>query len=259
MADKVFVNGRAVVHKGSLGQSVAFPDVCLCPPTPPAGPIPTPLPNAVKAADLDGGAASVRIEGNPAGTRSAHFRLSTGNEVARPTGGGVISLGVQGKAYFQTFSVNVLFEGEPVVRHLDLLTHNHLGPAPGNTPPTPWLSAMAPPPPTGIPPRKKQPRDKKPETRDWKLWVELDPSDPKAEDDELVLVDAAGTEVRRVRLSAMAAEGAGKVVVFENIDLNARFSLIREYGPDSGGTVALFVDFTPNELDDFSEDVEDGS
>ena len=52
MADNVFINGRAAVHKGSTGKSVAFPDVCLCPPSPPAGPIPTPLPNTFKAADL---------------------------------------------------------------------------------------------------------------------------------------------------------------------------------------------------------------
>ena len=37
MGDTVFVNGRAVVHKDSAGKSIAFPDVCLCPPGPPAG------------------------------------------------------------------------------------------------------------------------------------------------------------------------------------------------------------------------------
>jgi len=146
MGDSVFINGRAAVHKGSTGKSIAFPDVCLCPPSPPAGPIPTPLPNTVQAADLDGGAKSVLIEGNPSGKQSSFFKKSTGNEVSRPTGGGVITHGVQGKAYFQTFSMNVMFEGEPAVRHMDLLTHNHLGPQPGNTPPMPWLATMKIPP-----------------------------------------------------------------------------------------------------------------
>jgi hypothetical protein len=50
---------------------------------------------------------------------------------------------VQGKAYFQTFSPDVMIEGEPVVRHLDLLTHNHIAQAPGNTPPVPWLSTQS--------------------------------------------------------------------------------------------------------------------
>jgi hypothetical protein len=150
VGDKVFVNGRAVVHKDSAGQSIAFPDVCLCPPTPPAGPIPTPLPNTVMAADMDGGARTVLTEGNPTGKQSSFFKKSTGNEVSQPTGGGVVTHGVQGMAYFQSFSPDVMFEGEPVVRHLDLLTHNHIAQAPGNTPPVPWLSmqdlpAMPPP------------------------------------------------------------------------------------------------------------------
>jgi hypothetical protein len=142
VGDTVFVNGRAVVHKGSAGKSIAFPDVCLCPPTPPAGPIPTPLPNTVQAMDLAGGASSVLTEGNPTGKQSSYFAKSTGNEVSRPTGGGVVTQAVQGKAYFQSYSADVMFEGEPVVRHLDLLTHNHTAQAPGNTPPVPWLSTQ---------------------------------------------------------------------------------------------------------------------
>lgn len=255
MADNVFVNGRAVVHKNSAGQSVAFPDVCLCPPTPPAGPVPTPLPNTVKAADLDGGAATVLVEGNPVGTKSSFFKLSTGNEVSRPTGGGLITHGVQGKAYFKSFAIDVMFEGQPAVRHMDLLTHNHIAPAPGNTPPAPWMSAMAPPVPTGAPPNKEQSRSKgKHEPKQWKLWVELDPSHPDSDKDELVLVDAGGVEVGRVKLASMAKDGAGKVAIFEDVDLDARYTLLREYGNEHGGAVALFVDFSPNELDDFSED-----
>lgn len=142
MGDKVFVNCRAAVHLTSAGKSIAFPDVCLCPPAPPAGPIPTPLPNSVQAMDLMGGARSVLIEGNPMGKKSSFFARSTGNEVSLPTGGGILSHVAIGKAYFQSFSMNVLVEGEPAVRHMDLLTHNHAGPQPGNTPPVPWLSVQ---------------------------------------------------------------------------------------------------------------------
>jgi hypothetical protein len=144
MGDTVFINLRAAVHKDSAGQSIAFPDVCLCPPTPPAGPIPTPLPNTVMAADLTNGAPTVLIEGNPAGAAQSYFAKSTGNEIAQPTGGGVLTATVQGSAHWGTYSMNVLIEGQPAVRHLDLLTHNHLV-QPGNTPPAPWISAMAPP------------------------------------------------------------------------------------------------------------------
>jgi hypothetical protein len=37
---EVFINGRPAIYKGCKGESVAFPDVCLCPPGPPSGPIP---------------------------------------------------------------------------------------------------------------------------------------------------------------------------------------------------------------------------
>jgi hypothetical protein len=145
MGDTVFINGRACVHKGSAGKAIAFPDVCLCPPTPPAGPIPTPLPNNVQAMDLDGGASSVTCEGNPLGKKSSFIKKSTGNEVAQSTGGGLISAVVQGKAYFQSYSMNVMIEGEEAIRHADLLTQNHAA-QPGNTPPVPWMSTMSPPP-----------------------------------------------------------------------------------------------------------------
>jgi Domain of unknown function (DUF4150) len=146
MGDTVFVNGLATVHKGSAGQAMGFPDVCLCPPTPPAGPIPTPLPNSVKAGDLDGGAPDVLIEGNPAGHAKSFLKTSTGNECARPTGGGIMTGIVQGMAYFQSFSMNVFFGGNAAVRHTDLVTMNHAGQPMGNTPPMPWMSTMSLPP-----------------------------------------------------------------------------------------------------------------
>jgi hypothetical protein len=142
MADNVFIDGRAAIHKGSAGKSIAFPDVCLCPPAPPSGPIPTPLPNTAKAADLDGGAFTVTIEGNPVAHNESFIAKSTGNEVARSTDGGIITHQVQGKAYFQTYSRNVFIESKPAVRHMDLLTHNHMAKLPGNTPPAPWMSTM---------------------------------------------------------------------------------------------------------------------
>ena len=103
MGDKVFINGRAAIHVGSAGKSIAFPDVCLCPPPPSSGPIPTPLPNTAQAMDLQGGASTVTIEGNPIAHAKSFIGKSTGNEVASSTGGDVITHVVQGKAYFQTF------------------------------------------------------------------------------------------------------------------------------------------------------------
>jgi hypothetical protein len=142
MADNVFINGRAAAHKGSMGKSVAFPDVCLCPPAPPSGPIPTPLVNTAQAADLDGCAATVTVQGNRIANAQSFVAKSTGNEVAQSTGGGIMTQVTQGKAYFQTFSMNVMIENQPAVRYLDLVTNNHAAKMAGNTPPVPWMSTM---------------------------------------------------------------------------------------------------------------------
>jgi len=125
MSDTVFVNNLSVVHAGSPGKSTAFPDVNLCPPAPPAGPVPVPLPNVAQAADLAGGAETVTVGGNPVGKKSSYLARSTGNAVARSTGGGVVTHVVEGQARFVSHSMTVMIEGEPVPRHLDLMTHNH--------------------------------------------------------------------------------------------------------------------------------------
>lgn len=169
MGDNVFINGRAAVHKGSAGKAIAFPDVCLCPPGPPAGPVPVPLTNTVQAKDLDGGAVTVTIEGNPLCHRDSFVALSTGNEIARSTGGGIVSHTVQGKAHFQSASGDVLVEGKYAVRHGDMLTQNHMMPSPGNTPPSVWMSTMSPGSPPVMPAKSTKTVD---EGKDW-IEIEL--------------------------------------------------------------------------------------
>ena len=142
MAAPVFINGRAAIYKDCKGQAVAFPDVCFCPPGPPAGPVPAPLPNTVVAADLAGCAATVTIDGHPVAHLKSYFAKSTGNEISRSTGGGVISHATQGMAFFQTGSPDVEVEGQAMTRHMDLLTHNHLATMPPNTGPSVWMSEM---------------------------------------------------------------------------------------------------------------------
>jgi len=48
---------------------------------------------------------------------------------------GVVTHNIQGKCYFVAWSMDVQIEGENVVRHMDMTTHNHMGAKPGNTPP----------------------------------------------------------------------------------------------------------------------------
>ena len=135
MGKKVFVNGMEISHKAGDGLVVAaFPDVCLSPPAPPAGPIPVPYPDTSKASDLQDGTTSVTVGGKPAALMGqSYFKSSPlGNEAATRTfGASVITHEITGKTYFQACSMNVTFEGKPVCRHLDVMTSNHLGAQPG--------------------------------------------------------------------------------------------------------------------------------
>jgi N-acetylmuramoyl-L-alanine amidase len=193
MADKVFINGMAAVHAGSSAQGIAMPDVCLCPPSPPAGPIPTPLPNIFKAADLTCGAATVFIEGNPVGNMNSYIQKSTGNAVSRPTGGGVISHAVEGAAYPVMGSFDVFIESSPALKIFDLWTANHMPGAkmPPNTPPTPLMGAMSVPAMAPEVATKDMSKGKK----DQKSWVRF------------VVQDKEGLPVAWVKYSAKLPDG----------------------------------------------------
>lgn len=66
MGKKVFANGMEIAHKaGSNKVIAAFPDVCMSPPSPPAGPVPLPYPDTSMAGDLEQGSKEVEIGGQP--------------------------------------------------------------------------------------------------------------------------------------------------------------------------------------------------
>lgn len=127
----VGVNFLSVVHKGSNGVTMAFPDVCNTPS--PAGPVPIPYPNVAQSSDAAQGAATVKSDGNPTCVKDSNFAMSTGDE-AGTAGGGVASGKIKGKAEFINFSFDVKFEGKNVTRALDLMLHNDK-----NTPPFPVI------------------------------------------------------------------------------------------------------------------------
>jgi len=131
MGVTVGVNNLSVVHKGSNGVTIAFPDVCKTPS--PAGPIPIPYPNIAKSSDTAKGSKKVKCDGNPICLKDSNFRMSTGDE-AGSAGGGVASNKIKGKAEFINFSFDVKAEGKNVVRAFDLMLHNDK-----NTPPFPLL------------------------------------------------------------------------------------------------------------------------
>lgn len=129
MGKNVFANGREVSARKSDNVSLgAMPDVCLSPPSPPAGPIPIPYPNFSKSSDTNNGTRTVKIGGEQVSIKNiSNYKKSTGNSAATKTlGMGFMSHKIESTTYFASWSFNVKFEGENVVRHLDLTTHNNM-------------------------------------------------------------------------------------------------------------------------------------
>lgn len=142
MANQVYANGMEVACKSGSGKSIAaFPDVCLSPPSPPAGPVPIPYPVTAEDSDTDGGSKKVKISGKEVMLKNqSNFKKCTGDEAStKSLGMGVVTHKNTGKLFFSAWSMNVKFEGQNAVRHLDLVTQNHSS-MPGNTPTWPYLS-----------------------------------------------------------------------------------------------------------------------
>jgi hypothetical protein len=145
MGNKVFANGREISCKAARGKSIcAFPDVCFTPPENPATPpgVPVPYPNTGLAKDTSGGSKTVKISGKEVMLQNkSYFKKSTGDEAGSAAKKSVVTSTNRGKVYFNSWSMDVKFEGKNVVRHLDLTTHNHMS-LPGNTPPWPYADEM---------------------------------------------------------------------------------------------------------------------
>jgi len=120
MAQKTFVNARGIVHKGSGGMSVVFPDVCKTPS--PGGPIPIPYPNIGKSSDTSGGPSSVTCDGEMPMVKGATYSKTSGDEAG--SAGGVVSGVNRDVAEFMMYSFDVKFEGDNVCRMGDPLFHN---------------------------------------------------------------------------------------------------------------------------------------
>jgi hypothetical protein len=146
VSNEVFANGQEISCKKANGKSIcAFPDVCFTPPENPATPpgVPIPYPNTGMAADTTDGSKTVKISGQEVMLKDkSYFKKSVGDEAGCATKKGVVTSTNRGKVYFNAWSMDVKFEGENVVRHLDLTTHNHAS-VPGNSPTWPYLDEMS--------------------------------------------------------------------------------------------------------------------
>jgi hypothetical protein len=146
MSNQVYANMMEVACKAAAGKSIcAMPDVCMTPPQTPATPpgVPIPYPNTGMASDCSDGSTTVLVSGQEVLLKNkSYFKKSTGDEAGSAPMKGVITGTNAGKVYFNAWSMDVMYEGENVVRHLDVTTHNH-GSVPGNSPTWPYLDAMS--------------------------------------------------------------------------------------------------------------------
>jgi hypothetical protein len=258
MGDTVFLNKRSAVHAGSAGKSMAFPDVNLCPPTPPAGPVPLPLPNLAQMADLQGGATSVLVEGNPMGKKSSFVAKSTGNEVAQSTGGGVVSHVVQGKAYFTSYSLDIVVEGEETPRHLDMLTHNHLAQSPPNAAIGTNLAMMDP---GAIPPADEEQPERDDETVEF--FIDHLEGKPPQGIDAMVLKSADGEYEKVLSAASAPLKGGLYSMKFEKVLPGKFYSLFWEAGGErmpifENVAFARIAAHTPGAEEEYRAPTDDG-
>jgi hypothetical protein len=146
MGNEVYANNMEVSCKAANGKSIAaFPDVCFTPPLTPATPpgVPIPYPNTGMASDTTDGSKTVQVSGEEVMLKDKScFKQSTGDEAGSAPKKGVVTSKIKGKVYFAAWSMDVKFEGENVVRNLDMTTHNH-GSVPSNTGPWPYIDAVS--------------------------------------------------------------------------------------------------------------------
>ena len=138
----VFANGLEISGKAVSAKTIAaFPDVCFTPPENPATPpgVPVPYPSFGMASDSEKGTGTVFIKGKTVNIKNkSDEKRTSGTEAGCAAKKGIITSKNTGKKYFNSWSSDVKFDGEPVIRFSDLATHNHASPA-GNAPP--WLEA----------------------------------------------------------------------------------------------------------------------
>lgn len=132
MSCEVYANGDEIACKAGGGKVIAaFPDVCLTPPAPPAGPIPVPYPDTSYSRDMKKGSRTVKIKRKEVMLKNlSYYKTSPlGDEAAtRSQGAGIITHVITGKTYFVSWTLDVLFEGQNIDRHTDLTTSNHASP-----------------------------------------------------------------------------------------------------------------------------------
>jgi hypothetical protein len=147
MGCEVYANNDEIACKAGGGKVIAaFPDVCLSPPSPPAGPVPVPYPDTSFSKDMQNGSKTVMIKGQEVMLKDQSFYKTSplGDEAAtNGLGAGVVTHVITGKTYFVSWSMDVQFEGQNVDRHTDMTTSNHASPMANEAAPAPNIAQPA--------------------------------------------------------------------------------------------------------------------
>lgn len=122
MPQTTFANSRGIVHKGSGGTSIAFPDVCKTPAPPAPSPVPIPYPNVGQSSDTTQGPVTVTTDGQMPMVKGAQYPRSSGDEAG--VAGGILSSVNMSMCEFMLYSFDVKLEGNNVCRLGDSLFHN---------------------------------------------------------------------------------------------------------------------------------------
>ena len=160
MGCEVYANGSEVSCKAGGNKVIAaMPDVCLSPPSPPAGPVPIPYPNTSFSKDMQQGSKTVMVKGKEAMLKDQSFYKTSaiGDEPAtKGLGASVITHVITGTTYCQAWSMDVQFEGANVDRHMDITSSNHASKIGGRSTPLPTTAVPATPPPPLTPEQEKK-------------------------------------------------------------------------------------------------------
>ncbi|SFT71955.1 MULTISPECIES: PAAR-like domain-containing protein [unclassified Mesorhizobium] len=143
----VFANGLEISGKAVGAKTIAaLPDVCFTPPENPATPpgVPIPYPSFGFASDTEQGTGTVTIGGKTVNIKNkSDLTKTSGTEAGCAAKKGVVTSKNTGKEFFKSWSPDVKFDGEPVIRMSDLATNNHASDPP-NAPPWPHIAGVNP-------------------------------------------------------------------------------------------------------------------
>ena len=124
MGCEVYANNHEVACKASDNKVIAeFPDVCLSPPSPPAGPIPVPYPDTSFSKDMQNGSRTVKIKRKEVMLKDQSFYKTSplGDEAAtRSFGANVLTHVITGKTYFVAWSMDVKMKARTLTAILTL-------------------------------------------------------------------------------------------------------------------------------------------